>query len=55
MNLSATMHYFGTAINNSFGDVEESGIIIAIDDIYDIKKGRHLSTYKKEDKPASKV
>ena len=55
MNLSATMHYFGTAINNSFGDVEESGIIIAIDDIYDIKKDRHLSTYKKEDKPASKV
>ncbi|MBC8342920.1 MAG: GNAT family N-acetyltransferase [Bacteroidetes bacterium] len=54
MNLSATMHYFGTAINKSFGDVEESGIIIAIDDIYDIKKDRHLSTYVKEDRRASK-
>ena len=51
MNLSQTMLYFGTAVNNSFGDVEESGIIIAIDDIYDIKKNRHLSTYNKEDRP----
>jgi hypothetical protein len=55
MNLSATMHYFGTAVNQSFGDVEESGIMIAIDDIYDIKIDRHLSTYSKDDKPSTKT
>ena len=47
MNLSSTMKYFGTAINHGFGAVEESAIIIALEDIYDIKKARHLSTYIK--------
>jgi hypothetical protein len=48
MNLSATMKYFGAATNQHFGAVEESAILIAIDDIYDIKKDRHLSSYKKD-------
>jgi len=43
MNLSPTMKYFGTAINEGFGDVEESGIFITIDDIYENKKHRHLN------------
>ena len=47
MNLSSTMKTFGTAINESFGGVEETGIIVTINDIYDIKKDRHFSTYKK--------
>lgn len=47
MNLSSTMKIFGTAINESFGGVEETGIIVTINDIYDIKKDRHFSTYKK--------
>lgn len=42
MNLSSTMKFFGTALNRSFGDVEESGIIIKIADIYSAKKDRHL-------------
>jgi len=50
MNLSATMKCFGTAINPHFGDVEETAILIAIDDIYDIKKDRHLNSYKKSKK-----
>ncbi len=49
MNLSSTMKTFGTAINHSFGKVEETGILITIDDIYDIKKHRHIATYKKTD------
>lgn len=49
MNLSSTMKYFGTAINYNFGKVEESGIMIAIDDIYDMKKERHLTSYKKKE------
>jgi hypothetical protein len=47
MNLSSTMKSFGTAINQSFGKVEETGILITITDIYDIKKHRHIATYKK--------
>jgi len=46
MNLSPTMRTFGTAINESFGGVEETGILITIEDIYDIKKDRHIFSYK---------
>jgi hypothetical protein len=46
MNLSSTMRTFGTAINHSFGNVEETGIIVTIRDVYDFKKERHLSTFK---------
>lgn len=45
MNLSPTMKMFGTAINDEFGDVEESGIFISIDEILEEKKQRHIDTY----------
>ncbi|MCX6243388.1 MAG: GNAT family N-acetyltransferase [Bacteroidetes bacterium] len=47
MNLSPTMTTFGTAINHEFGEVEETGIMIHIEDIYPRKKERHLTTYMK--------
>jgi hypothetical protein len=47
MNLSATMKTFGTALNDHFGEVEETAIMVAIADIYDSKKERHVTTYKK--------
>ncbi len=47
MNLSSTMKFFGTSINQGFGDVEESGIMITISDIYQEKKDRHISEEKK--------
>ena len=47
MNLSSSMKTFGTAMNSKFGDVEETGILISIDDIYPEKKDRHVNTYKK--------
>jgi hypothetical protein len=43
MNLSETMLFFGTSLNPGFGEVEESGILVTLDDIYDFKKDRHLS------------
>lgn len=46
MSLSPTMRMLGTAINHEFGDVEESGILIKIDEITDAKKDRHINTYK---------
>jgi hypothetical protein len=47
MNLSPTMVTFGTSINNHFGNVEETAIMITIDEIYEKKKERHISSYKK--------
>ena len=41
-NLSSTMLFFGTSLNPGFGDVEESGILVTIEDIYNEKKDRHL-------------
>jgi hypothetical protein len=45
MNLSSTMKCFGTAINPTFGDVEETGILVTINDIYQSKKERHINSY----------
>ena len=47
MNLSPTMKTFGTAFVEHFGRVEETGILVMIEDIYKIKKERHISTYIK--------
>ncbi len=48
MQLSPSMKAFGTALNPDFGDVEETGILVTIDDIYESKKERHISTYLSE-------
>lgn len=43
MNLSSTMKTFGTSVNATFGNVEETGIMIRIPDIFPKKKERHLN------------
>ncbi|NBV08101.1 MAG: GNAT family N-acetyltransferase [Flavobacteriia bacterium] len=43
MNLSPTMKTFGTAVNPEFGGVEETGILVIIDDIFEEKKERHMA------------
>ena len=48
MSLSPTMKLFGTAINYGFGDVEETGILISIDEIFEEKKKRHIDSFIKE-------
>jgi hypothetical protein len=48
MNLSPTMRVFGTFINHHFGNVEETGIMITLRDIYVEKINRHLSSYKND-------
>lgn len=47
MSLSPTMRMFGTAINYEFGNVEESGIFFAIEEIFEEKKKRHIGSYVK--------
>ncbi len=48
MLLSPTMKMFGTAINDEFGDVEESGILITINEISKEKHERYIETYEQE-------
>lgn len=48
MNLSNSMKVFGTAVNHNFGDVEETGILITIEDMFGQKLGRHVKDYKSE-------
>lgn len=48
MNLSPTMKTFGTALNDEFGAVEETGILITLADIYESKKHRHLETFQRD-------
>jgi len=42
MNLSPSMKVFGTAINKTFGDVEETGILVKLSDVYPEKIERHI-------------
>jgi hypothetical protein len=47
MNLSPSMRIFGTALNPFFGDVEETGLMITINDIYGSKVERHIASFVK--------
>ncbi len=51
MGLSPTMRMFGTAINYGFGEVEETGILIAVDEILAEKRIRHIQSFIKKVSP----
>ncbi|MDE5711046.1 MAG: GNAT family N-acetyltransferase [Bacteroides sp.] len=55
MNLSPTMRMFGTAINYGFGDVEETGILIAVDEILAEKRIRHIQSFIESEPEAYKL
>jgi hypothetical protein len=55
MSLSPTMKLFGTAINYGFGDVEETGILIAMDEILEEKRVRHIDSFINEHPDAMKI
>lgn len=55
MNLSPTMKLFGTAINYGFGEVEETGILIAVDEILEEKRIRHIDSFIEEHPEALKI
>lgn len=52
MGLSPTMRVFGTAINHEFGEVEETGILIAVDEILEHKRMRHINSFVEENPDA---
>jgi hypothetical protein len=45
MNLSPSMKTFGTAINHHFGEVEETGLMITVSDLYSDKVKRYITSY----------
>lgn len=47
MKLSPTMKTFGTALNPDFGNVEETGILVTISDVFPEKKERHINSFSK--------
>ena len=55
MGLSPTMKLFGTAINYGFGDVEETGILIAVDEILEEKRKRHIDSFIREHRDELKI
>ena len=55
MNLSPTMKLFGTAINYGFGDVEETGILIAMEEVFEEKRVRHIDSFIKQHPEAMKI
>ena len=45
MGISETMRVFGTALNEAFGAVEETGILVTIPDIFNSVKSRHVENF----------
>ena len=48
MGLSPTMKIFGTAVNKDFGNVEETGLLIAVAELQDDKRMRYIESFAKE-------
>ena len=48
MGISPSLKVFGTAVNDEFGDVEETGILVDFNDIYDEKRSRHIDSFIRE-------
>ena len=47
MNLSPTMVYYGTGVNDEFGNVLDSGILITFAEMYPEKRERHAESFRK--------
>ena len=47
INLSPTLQCFGTVMNNHFGDVEETAILVTMSDMYPAKIERHVDSYRR--------
>ena len=48
MNLSPSLVYLGTGVNDEFANVLDSGILVAFDELYPEKKARHVETFLEE-------
>lgn len=48
MGLSPTMKIFGTAVNHDFGEVEETGLLITVDEMQDSTRMRYIESFIRE-------
>lgn len=55
MGLSPTMKIFGTAVNYDFGNVEETGLLITVDEMQDSTKMRYIESFVREHPEAIKL
>ena len=55
MGLSPTMKIFGTAVNYEFGNVEETGLLIAVDEMQDSTRMRYIESFIREHPEAIKL
>ncbi|HHB79357.1 MAG TPA: GNAT family N-acetyltransferase [Saprospiraceae bacterium] len=46
MNLTSTMKTFGSALNDDFGEVEETGILVTIRDIHEKMRHRYIGKFE---------
>ncbi len=54
MGLSPTMKIFGTAVNYDFGNVEETGLLIAVDELQDSTRVRYIESFMRDNPDAVK-
>lgn len=47
LDLSPTLRTFGTVFDPDFGDIYDTGLMITLDDVYQIKKERYIASYLK--------
>ena len=47
MNLSPSMIFFGTGINDEFGDIYDSGLLVTFMEMYPEKRQRHSDSFVK--------
>ena len=49
------MKIFGTAVNYDFGNVEETGLLITVDEMQDSTKMRYIESFVRENPEAIKL
>jgi len=47
------MKVLGTTVNENFGDVDETAIMVTVNDIYPNKVSRHIETYVEQKSEAN--
>lgn len=50
LDLSPTLRTFGTVFDPDFGNIYDTGLMITLDDVYQIKKERYIASYLKNSK-----
>lgn len=55
IELSSTMRTFGTCLDDDFGHIYDTGMMVTIADIYPIKRERYIGTFLQSDKSVENI